>query len=134
MQRDLSGTVEPGRGLGADRMADPAVVEQLQALARCPIVPGTLNLRLPEPPDRGPHWRYVDASDISPDWESATGQAGYHLAPVLIEERYRGLAFQAVEPAGGGYPEDLVELFSEVHLRTALDLDDDDHLVATLRA
>lgn len=130
-RRDLSGTVEPGRGLGAERMTD-SLLERLQALAGCVIVPGTLNLRLPDAPERGAHWRYVAAAEIAAEWESLTGQAGYHLAAVTIAGRYRGLAFQADEPAGG-YPADLVELFSEVHLRTALDLADDDHLVVTLR-
>ena len=114
-------------------MGDPDVLQRLQALAGCPIVPGTLNLRLPEAPERGPHWHYVAAPDISPGWETATGQAGYHLARVMIAERYRGLAFQADEPSGSGYPDDLVELFSEVHLRTVLALSDDDRLVVTLR-
>ena len=47
MHRDLSGAVEPGRGLGTGRMTDAELLERLQQLAGCPIVPGTLNLRLP---------------------------------------------------------------------------------------
>jgi CTP-dependent riboflavin kinase len=35
--------------------------------------------------------------------------------------------------AAPGYPADLIELFSEVYLRTAHELSDDDHLVVTLR-
>lgn len=133
MQRDMSGTVESGRGLGVDRMTDPALLEQLQVLAGCPILPGTLNLRLHAALDRGDHWRYVAATDIAPDWEQLTGQAGYYLSPITIAQRYRGLAFQADEPAGSGYAADLIELFSEVHLRTALGLTDGDQLVVALR-
>lgn len=129
---DLSGTVQSGRGLGAARTADPAIQQWLQQFAGFPIVPGTLNVRLPEALERGTHWHYVAAADLYPDWEARTGQAGYFLARVKIAERYRGLAFQADEPAGPGYPSDLIELFSEVRLRAALDLSDGDHLVVTL--
>ena len=133
VQRDLSGIVQPGRGLGAARTADPAILKLLQDLAGFSVVPGTLNLRLPEAPERGTHWHYVAATEIGPDWEARTGQAGYFLTRVKIAERYRGLAFQADEPAEPGYPSHLIELFSEVHLRAALDLSDGDHLIVTLR-
>jgi CTP-dependent riboflavin kinase len=127
--RGLSGIVQSGRGLGAARTADPAILQRLQDLAGFSIVPGTLNLRLPEAVARGTHWQYVAAAEIGPDWEARTGQAGYFLTRVTIAERYRGLAFQADEP---GYPSNLIELFSEVLLRVALDLSDGDHLVVTL--
>ena len=130
---DLSGIVEPGRGLGAVLMADRAVLQRVQELAGFPVVPGTLNVRLPQPLRRGPQWHYVAAVAISPDWEARSGQAGYFLAPVLIADRYRGLAFQADEPGGPGYPADQVELFSEVHLRSALTLRDGDPLQVRLR-
>ena len=45
------------------------------------------------------------------------------MLPGLIAARYRGIAFQADEP---GYPDELVELLSEVHLRAALGLSDGD--------
>lgn len=48
----------------------------------------------------------------------------------MIARRYRGLAFQADEP---GYPSDLVELVSEVHLRTALGLRDGDLVTVSVR-
>ena len=85
-QRDLSGIVRPGRGLGAVLMADGAVMKRLQKLAGFPIVPGTLNVRLPQPLERGPNWRYVVATEISPDWEARSGQTGYFLAPVETVE------------------------------------------------
>ena len=132
MQRDLSGVVERGRGLGADRTAEPHVLELLRRLAGCLIVPGTLNVRLSKDLERGSEWRYLAAPAISPRWRSATGQAGYHLAPVTIAGRYRGLALQADELSGSAYPKDLVEVLSEVHLRTTLGLADGDHLVVTL--
>jgi CTP-dependent riboflavin kinase len=131
-QRELSGIVQPGRGRGAGLMEDRAVMARLQELAGFTIVPGTLNVRLPRPLERGSSWRYVAAAEISPDWEARSGQAGYFLAPVLIAERYRGLAFQADEP-GDGYPADLVELFSEVHLRGALGLSDGDRVAVSVR-
>ena len=112
-------------------MADQAVLQRVQELAGFPVVPGTLNVRLPQPLSRGPQWHYVAAVVISPDWEARSGQAGYFLAPVLIADRYRGLAFQADEPGGPGYPADLVELFSEAHLRSALRLSDGDPIRVT---
>jgi CTP-dependent riboflavin kinase len=129
-QRDLSGIVQPGRGLGAGLMAAPVVMEKLQELSGFPVVPGTLNVRLPGPLERGPSWRYMPAGEITPDWEQRTGQAGYFLASVTVAGRYRGLAFQAVEP--GGYPPDQIELFCEAHLRAELGLDDGDLIAVWL--
>src|SRR5581483_11805903 len=100
--QDLSGTVRSGRGLGAPRMADPAVARRLNELAGYSIVPGTLNLLLPRPPRRDSRWVYLPSTDIGPDWEAETGQAGYYLAPVTIAARYRGLAFQADERSEPG--------------------------------
>jgi CTP-dependent riboflavin kinase len=131
-ESDLSGIVEPGRGLGAGLMADRAVMEKLQNLAGFSIVPGTLNVRLPQPLARGSAWRYLAAAEIAPDWQARTGQAGYFLARVTIAEGYRGLAFQAVEPNEPGYPPDLIELFCEAHLRRALGLGDGDRIAVRL--
>jgi CTP-dependent riboflavin kinase len=133
VERDLSGIVQPGRGLGAELMADVTVMARLRQLFGFSIVPGTLNVRLAGPLERGTGWRYVAAAEISPDWEARTGQAGYFLAGVLIAGRYRGLAFQADEPAGPGYPADQIELFSDVQLRGALDLEDGDRIAVVLR-
>jgi uncharacterized protein len=119
----MTGVVKSGRGLAVPRMAHSAMIERLQALAGCHIVPGTLNVRLPEPPKTGPHWRYLAAAEISPAWQQQTGQVGYFLIRVLIADRHRGLAFQADEP---GYPPDQIELVAEVHLRTLLGLSDGD--------
>jgi CTP-dependent riboflavin kinase len=131
-QPDLSGIVQPGRGRGAGLMVEPAVMARLRELAGFPIVPGTLNVRLPRPPKRRSSWRYVAAAEISPGWEARSGQAGYFLAAVMIAERHRGLALQANEP-GDGYPADLVELLSEVHLRRALGLRDGDRVAFSVR-
>jgi CTP-dependent riboflavin kinase len=131
-QLDLSGIVQPGRGLGAPLMADAEVMQRLQGLAGFSLVPGTLNVRLPRPLERGAGWRYVAATEISPDWEAQTSQAGYFLAPVMIAGRYRGLAFQADEPGEPGYPPDQIELFSEVHLRTTLGLGDGELIAVSM--
>jgi CTP-dependent riboflavin kinase len=131
-QRDLSGTVQPGRGLGAGLMADRVVMERLQQLSGFPIVPGTLNVRLPGPLERGASWRYLPAVEIAPDWEARTGQAAYFLAPVTVAGRYRGLAFQAVERGERGYPPDQIELFCEAYLRAELGVDDGDLIAVWL--
>ncbi len=131
-QRDLSGIVEPGRGLGAGLMADRVVMEKLQQISGFSLVPGTLNVRLSGPLERGPSWRYVPAVEITPDWGARTGQTGYFLVPVTVAGRYRGLAFQAVEPGERGYPPDQVELFCEAHLHAELGLDDGDLIAVWL--
>jgi CTP-dependent riboflavin kinase len=131
-QRELGGIVQPGLGRGAGLMADPAVMARLKQLTGFPVVPGTLNVRLPRPLERGPSWCYLPAAEITPDWEARTGQTGYFLAPVTVAGRYRGLAFQAVEPAGRGYPPDQIELFCETHLRGELRLRDGDPIAVWL--
>ena len=46
-KRDLSGIVQPGRGLGTGLIADRGVLEKLPELSDFQVVPGTLNVRLP---------------------------------------------------------------------------------------
>src|SRR5262245_44295239 len=123
-QRNLSGIVQAGRGLGAGLMADRAVMEKLEKLSGFPLVTGTLNVRLSGPLERDARWRYLPAAAIAPDWQARTGQSGYFLATVLVAGRHRGLAFQAVEPGEHGYPSDLIELLCEANLRVELGLDD----------
>jgi protein-S-isoprenylcysteine O-methyltransferase Ste14 len=126
---ELHGVVVPGRGRGAELLADDRVLDRIEILFGVRVVPGTLNVRLATPFDRSGATRYVAASEVDPGWEAATGQAGYHLVPVLVEGRYRGIAFQADEP---GYPDDLVEIMCEAHLRSTLGLEDGDPISATV--
>ena len=133
-QHDLIGIVQPGRGLGAGLMAEGAVMEKIEEITGFPVVPGTLNVRLLRPLERGPSWRYVAADEIAPDWEARTGQSGFFLAPVTVAGRFRGNAFQAVEPGEDGYPPDQIELICEAHLRTRLDLVDGDLIAVRLDA
>jgi CTP-dependent riboflavin kinase len=87
---------------------------------------------LPRPLGRGRSWRYLAAEQIAADWTARTGQSGYFVAAVTVAGRYRGLAFQAVEPGAHGYPPDQIELFSETHLRTELGLCDGDRVAVRL--
>jgi CTP-dependent riboflavin kinase len=77
VSRDLKGIVAAGRGLGAPRMPDPATLARIRDLAGFPPVPGTLNVVVPEPLERGLFSRYLAAAEIDPAWEAETGQAGY---------------------------------------------------------
>jgi len=115
-------------------MADRALMRKLEELSGFRVVPGTLNVRLLGPVVRGASWRYLPSAEIAPDWEARTGQSGYFLAAVTVAERYRGLAFQAVEPGEPGYPPDLIELFCEAHLRAELGLGDGDVIGVRLKA
>ena len=123
MTPSFTGTVTGGLGRATTLLDDERVLDDLHERIGFRMVPGTLNLRLPTALDRRLLPTFIRADEIDADWETRTGQAGYFLTPVLVAERYRGVAFQADEP---GYPDDLVELMAETHLRTALDLDDGD--------
>lgn len=126
--------MQPGRGLGSELLADPALAARFEAIAGFAVVPGTLNVRLGAPVVRDGRWRYVSAEEISPDWRELTGQTGYHLVDVLVEGRYRAVAFQADEPDGLGYPPDQIELLSDTHLRGALGLADGDRIELAVAA
>jgi len=123
---DLSGIVQPGRGLGSALLADPLVAANAAEITGLSIVPGTLNVRLPQAVHWDGRWRYVPAEAMASDWHERSGQTGYHMVDVLVAGRYRAVAFQADEPAGHGYPPDQIELMSDTHLRSALGLADGD--------
>jgi CTP-dependent riboflavin kinase len=133
VEDDLSGTVEPGRGLGSELMREPQVAARFEEIAGFPLVPGTLNVRLPGPLVRDGRWRFLPSEKIATDWVERSGQTGYFMATVLVEWAYRALAFQAVEPEGPGYPPDQIELLSETHLRSTLGLADGDPIAFSLR-
>jgi CTP-dependent riboflavin kinase len=125
---DFTGVVESGRGLGASSMADPGILNRVRELAGFPVVPGTLNVRLPGPFNRPPATLYLAAEDIDPGFEAETGQegrTGFFFAPVMVAGHYHGIAMQGDEP---GYPEDYVELICEIHLRQTLGLTDGDQI------
>ena len=115
-------------GRGAALLDDDRVLDRIEELFGLRVVPGTLNVRLDAPFDRAIATSYIASSDVDPSWEARTAQAGYHLMPVLVAGRYRGIAFQADEP---GYPEDLLEVMCEVHLRSTLGLQDGDPITVT---
>jgi riboflavin kinase len=102
-----------------------SVAAQLRAAIGFDAVPGTLNVRLPEPLGRDATWQHLRAAELEPGWEALTGQAGYFFVPIVIADRYRGVA---VQPDEADYPPDLVELISDVKLRDALGLADGDAL------
>jgi 8-oxo-dGTP pyrophosphatase MutT (NUDIX family) len=128
---ELVGRVRAGRGLGAPRMADPALLDMLEPLLGFRPVAGTLNLVLDQPFDRSLATEHVDARSLSSGWQAETGQAGYWLAPMLVSGRHRAMAFQADED---GYPPDQLELVAAVRLRDDLRLADGDEVwLAPLR-
>ena len=118
------GRVRQGRKLAVERM-DSAILLVMEQRLGMALVPGTLNLVLANHFDRPPGTLFVPSVELGPDWEEMTGQAGYYLTSVLIEERYRGVAMQAEE---FGFPLEQVEIMSEVHLRSTLTLDDGDEV------
>jgi CTP-dependent riboflavin kinase len=106
-------------------MADSAIINGIAQPFGMALVPGTLNIVLAHPFERPPSTLFVRSVELGTDWEEVTGQAGYYLTPVLIEDRYRGIAMQAEED---GYPLEQIEMMSAVHLRSALKLDDGDEV------
>ena len=124
------GVVVPGRGFGAQRMANPAVLHAAQRLTALTLVPGTLNVRLPQPFDGQLPWYFTEADLGGNVWrDHAPNRTGIRCAEVLIAGRYRGLLFQGDEPE---YPPAQVEIMSDHHLRTTLGLHDGDMLAFSL--
>lgn len=127
-ERELTGVVVRGMGRGAALLDDDRVLHRIEETFGLRVVRGALNVRLHAPFDRAIATIYVAAADVHPSWEAGTTQAGYHAVPVLVAGRYRGIAFQADEPS---YPEDLLEIMCEVHLRSTLGLEDGDPISVT---
>jgi hypothetical protein len=112
-QRDLSGTVRPGRGLAAGRMADRVVVEKLEELSGFPVVDGTLNVRLPRPLERGSSCRFLAADEIMSDWgsEPVRVATSWRQSPSLGATA--ASPFRLFELGEHGYPPDQIELFCD---------------------
>jgi CTP-dependent riboflavin kinase len=120
----------PGRGFGAQRMTNPAVLQAAQRLTALPLVPGTLNVRLPQPFDGLLQWYFTKEELGGHVWrDHAPNRTGIRCGEVLIAERYRGIVFQGDEPE---YPPAQVEILSDHHLRATLGLRDGDMLAFTL--
>ena len=126
--KEWIGTVTTGRGLGSVRMTGE-VLDVLRAETGLEVIPGTLNIRLAEPVDESLLPHYLGAGAIAPCWAEATGQIGYRWVAVTIDGRVPGVAARAVEP---GYPDDLIEVVSGVHLRSELGLIDGEEIRLTI--
>jgi CTP-dependent riboflavin kinase len=124
------GIVVPGRGFGAQRMANPTVLQAAQRLTGLPLVPGTLNVRLPQPFDGLLPWYFTEADLGGNVWrDHAPNRMGIRCGEVLLAGRYCGIVFQGDEPE---YPPAQVEIMSDHHLRTTLSLNDGDVLTFAL--
>jgi CTP-dependent riboflavin kinase len=107
-------------------MANPTVLHAAQRLTRLTLIPGTLNVRLPQPFD-GVLPCYFTEADLGGNvWrDHAPNRPGIRCGEVLIAGRYRGIVFQGDEPE---YPPEQVEIMSDHHLRDTLGLHDGDTL------
>src|SRR5262249_37913125 len=120
------GIVVPGRGFGAKRMANPAVLQAAQRLTDLILVPGTLNVRLPQPFDGPLPWYFTEADVGGNVWrDHAPNRIGIRCGAGLIAGRDRGLVFPGGEPE---YPPAQAEIVSDHHLRATLGLHDGDTL------
>ena len=120
MGRRFAGRVQPGYGLGAPLMSDPVLAErQRHHFTRFVPVPGTLNLRLPEPFDPRLFTKLVTA------WELGEVAEDHPYAPIRIAGVIPGFVTQTLHP-GGDFPAEVVELIADRHLRSALGLADGD--------
>jgi CTP-dependent riboflavin kinase len=120
------GIVVPGRGFGAQRMANPSVLQAAQRLTGLTLVPGTLNVRLQQLFDGVLPWYVTEAELGGNVWQDhAPNRIGIRCGAVLIAGRYRGIVFQGDEPE---YPPEQVEIMSDHHLRDTLGLHDGDTL------
>ena len=120
----------PGRGFGAQRMANSAVLHAAQRLTDLTLVPGTIHVRLPQPFD-GTLTGYLTEDDLggAVRRDHAPHRQGIRWGEVRIAGQYRGIMFQGDEPE---YPPAQVEIMSDHHLRTTLGLCDGDLLAFTL--
>ena len=119
-----------GRGFGAQRMTNPAVLQAAQRLTALTLVPGTLNVRLPQPFDGLLPWYFTEEELGGHVWrDHAPHRQGIRFGEVLIAGQYRGIVFQGDEPE---YPPAQVEILSDHHLRATLGLRDGDMLAFTL--
>jgi len=103
-------------------MSSAPIQRALRRLTDLDIVPGTLNVRLPEPFDVKLE-AYISQEDFG------GVAAGGWVVETVIEGRFRGFLFRGDEQ---GYPADLVELISDHNLREALGLRDGDEIEFTL--
>src|SRR5215475_14128974 len=112
------GVVVPGRGFGAQRMANPSLLQALKRFTDLTLVPGTLNVRLPQSFDGLLPW-YLTEADLGGDvWrDHAPNRMGIRCGEALIAGRYRGMVFQGDEPE---YPPNQVEIMTDHHLRDTL--------------
>ena len=108
------GIVVPGRGFGAQRMANPAVLHAAHRVTALTLVPGTLNVRLPQPFDGLFPW-YLTEADLGGNvWKDhAPNRTGIRWGEVRIAGRYRGIVFQGDEPE---YLPAQVEIMSDHYL------------------
>jgi hypothetical protein len=97
--KEFRGVVVSGRGFGAQRMANPAVLHTAQRLTALTLVPRTLNVRLPQPFDGLLPW-YLTEADLGGNvWrDHAPNRTGIRCGEVLIARRYHGMVFQGDEP------------------------------------
>lgn len=102
-------------------MSRTATMQAITQLTNLKIVPGTLNVELPEPFNaRLPNYVSVEALGGIP---GVPNRKGLRFGEVLIAHQFRGYVFQGDEPE---YPPKGVELISDHRLRADLNLKDGD--------
>ncbi len=96
--KEFRGIVVPGRGFGAKRMVNPTVLQAAHRLTGLTLVPGTLNVRLPQHFDGLLPWYFTEDDLGGHVWrDHASNRTGIRCGEVLIAGRYRGLVFQGDE-------------------------------------
>src|SRR5256885_11739491 len=98
--KDSQDVVVPGRGFGAQCKTNPAVLQAALRLTALTLVPGTLNVRLPQPFDGLLPWYFTEDELCGHVWKDhAPNRTGIRWREVLIAGHYRGIVFQGDEPA-----------------------------------
>ena len=126
MGRRYAGVVLQGYGVGSQLMSDPSLVPGLtHHFPDWQPVPGTLNVRLPDPFDPALLPLTITSAELGGVTED------HRYAPVVIEGAIPGLVIQTLNP-GGDFPAEVVELIADRHLRTSLSLADGDRIAFEL--
>src|SRR5262249_58744511 len=94
------GIVVPGRGFGAQRMANPSLLQALKRFTELTLVPGTLNVRLPQPFD-GTLTGYLTEADVGGNvWrDHAPDRQACDLARCSLPGATAGSCSRATSPS-----------------------------------
>ncbi len=96
----------------------------IRRLTGIEVIPGTLNIQLPQPFNSSLKGYATEEALGGVVWkDSVPNRRGVRWGKVFVEGRFRGILFQGDEP---DYPSNQIEIMSDHHLRKSLNVNDGD--------